>query len=123
MCPQDGIFEIAINAKRGRAFLEGLSFAAFDAGGRLLQDGAGRNLVGITEPASVSIGSNCQVEAGFDSPNISNGKLDVGDAVRQGTNPVIIRFVQSASDLTPLSADIPIDFGPGGRYWIFSQSQ
>jgi hypothetical protein len=110
LCAQDGIFEVVVNAKKGRVFLEGLAFAAFDAGGRLLQDGAGRNMVAVTEPASVSIGSNCQVEAAFDNPNISNGKIDVGDAV-------------SVGDLTPISADLPIDFGAGGRYWIYTQSQ
>jgi hypothetical protein len=123
MCAQDGIFEVVVNAKKGRAFLEGLAFAAFDSGGRLVQNGAGKDLIGVTEPASVSIGSNCQVDASFDSPNISNGKIDVSDAVRQGVSPIVVKFVKSPTDLTPISADIPIDFGAGGRYWIFSQSQ
>jgi hypothetical protein len=123
LCEQDGIFEVALNAKKGKAFIEGLYFAAFDSGGRLLQDGAGKNLVSATYPASQSTGSNCRLSGSFDTPNIDNGKLDVGDAVRAGTNPIIIRFVKSATDMTPISPDITINFGKGGRYWIFAQMQ
>lgn len=124
LCEQQGIYEVILNAKRGRAFAGGLVFGAFDAGGRLLQDGAGKNLIGTTQSdISISIGSNCRVEADFTSPNSSNGKLDVGDAVRAGTNPIIIKFIKSATDFTPLSPDIPVNFGKGGQYWMYIQAQ
>jgi hypothetical protein len=123
MCPQEGIFEVTLNTKKGRAFVEGQWFAAFDMGGRLLQDGAGKDLKSATYPPSQSTGSNCQQSGSFDSPNIDTGKLDVGDAVRQGINPLVIRFIRSETDLTPISPDFVIDFGTGGRYWIFTQSQ
>lgn len=123
ICSQDGIFEIAVSLKRGRDFVEGVWFAAFDAGGTLLQDGAGKPMKSATYPTSQSTGSNCRLSGSFDSPIIDNGKLDVGDAVRQGTNPVIVRFVKSENDMTPISENFQIDFGKGGRYWIYAQMQ
>lgn len=123
ICEQEGIFEVVVNVKKGKAMVEGITFAAFDAGGRLLQDGAGNNLVTATYPVSVSTAGNCKLSGSFENPVINNGKLDVGDAVRAGANRIIIRFVKSAADLTPISPDIPIDFGKGGRYWIYTQQQ
>lgn len=124
LCPQEGIFEVIVNAKKGRAFAGGLVFAAFDTAGNLLKNGAGQDMIAQTESAiSISIGANCRVEATFENPNASNGKIDVGDAVRAGINPIIIRFVRSRSDLTPISPDIRIDFGKGGQYWLYAQSQ
>lgn len=121
MCEQDGIYEVVVSVKQGRALIEGVVFAAFDAGGRLLQDGAGKNLITATYPVSQSTAGNCRLSGSYDSPVINNGKLDVGDAVRAGANPVVVRFVKSQDDLTPLSPDIRIDFGKGGRYWIYTQ--
>lgn len=121
LCAQPGIYEIAFNVKKGKAFAEGTAFAAFDSGGNLLRDGAEKELVSTTYPASQSTGSNCRLSGSFDTPNVDNGKLDVGDAARRGVSPIIIRFVKSPTDLTPISADIPVNFGEGGRYWIFAQ--
>lgn len=123
LCDQEGIFEVALNLKQGRGFPEGIAFAAFDGGGNLLRDGAEKELVSVTYPASQSTGSNCRLSGSFDTPNIDNGKLDVADAVRRGVSPIVIRFVKSPTDMTPISADIPINFGTGGRYWIFAQMQ
>lgn len=124
LCPQDNIYEIAVSVKKDRIPIEGIYFAAFDQGGRLLQDGAGKELVTATYPVSVSTAGNCRLSGSFENPVMNNGKLDVGDAVRQlGTSKVIMRFVKSAADLTPISVDIPIDFGTGGRYWVYTQSQ
>jgi len=122
ICSQDGINEVVVNVKKGRALVEGVFFAAFDAGGRLLQDGAEKNLITSTYPVSVSTAGNCRLSGSFENPVINNGKLDVADVVRRGTNPIIIRFVKSETDLTPISEDIRIDFGTGGRYWIYTQS-
>jgi len=124
LCDQQGIYKIIINAKSGRAFAAGQTFGVFDQGGRLLQDGAGKNMIGVTQgDINVSIGSNCRVESDFTSPNSSNGELDVGDAVRQGNNPVVLRFVKSAEDLTPISDNLLINFGEGGQYWIYTNTQ
>lgn len=124
LCEQQGVYKLIINAKRGKTFAGGLTFAVFDQGGRLLQDGAGKNMIGTTvADINISIGSNCRSEASFESPNSSNGELDVGDAIRAGNNPVIVRFVKSASDLTPISPDISVDFGNGGQFWMYIQAQ
>lgn len=121
LCEQQGIYEIAFNVKKGKAFAEGIAFAAFDGAGNILRDGADKELVSTTYPASQSTGSNCRLSGSFDTPNIDNGKLDVGDVARRGVSPIIIRFVKSPTDFTPISADIPVNFGSGGRYWIFAQ--
>lgn len=123
LCEQEGIFEIAVNAKKGKAPTEGIWFAAFDGGGRLLQDGAGKPLVTATYPVSVSTAGNCKLSGSFENPVINNGKLDVVDAVRAGTSNVVIRFVKSEQDLTAISPDIPVNFGSGGRFWIYAQLQ
>lgn len=123
LCEQDGINEVVVSVKRGKASIEGVFFAAFDLGGHLLQDGAGKNLVTSTYPVSVSTAGNCKLSGSFENPVINNGKLDVVDAVRRGANPIIIRFVKSESDLAPISEDMKIDFGKGGRYWIYTQFQ
>lgn len=124
LCEQQGVYKVIINAKSGRAFAGGQVFAFFDQGGTLLTDGAGKKLIGVTDSAiNVSIGSNCRVESDTTSPNSSNGELDVGDPVRQGINPVVMRFVRSADDLTPTSDNLLINFGSGGQYWVYTNTQ
>ncbi len=124
LCEQQGVYKVIINAKNGRAFMGGATFAFFSQGGALLQDGAGKNLIGVTKSdINVSIGSNCRVEADFVNPNSSNGELDVGDAVRAGNNPIVLRFVKSADDLTPISDNLLINFGQGGQYWVYTNTQ
>jgi hypothetical protein len=124
LCAQEGVYKVIVNAKSGRAFAGGQVFAFFDQGGTLLQDGAGKKLIGVTQTAiNVSIGSNCRVESDPSNPNSSNGELDVGDAVRQGTNPIVMRFVKSADDLTPISDNLLINFGQGGQYWVYTNTQ
>ena len=124
LCEQQGIYKVIINAKNGRAFAGGQTFAFFSQGGALLQDGAGKNMVGVTTgDINVSIGSNCRSEASFESPNSSNGELDVSDAVRAGNNPIVLRFVKSADDLSPISDNLSINFGNGGQYWVYTNTQ
>lgn len=124
LCEQEGIFEVAVSVKRQRESVEGVYFAALDQGGRLLTDGAGKPLVTATYPVSQSTAGNCKLSGSFESPVINNGKLDVTDPVRaESLSTVVIRFVKSETDMTPLSADIPINFGTGGRYWIYTQFQ
>lgn len=123
LCEQEGIYEIAVNAKKGKAPTEGIWFAAFDGGGRLLEDGAGKALVTATYPVSVSTAGNCKLSGSFENPVINNGKLDLVDPMRAGATGVVIRFVKSANDLTAISPDIPVNFGSGGRYWIYAQMQ
>lgn len=124
LCPQDGIYEISVSVKRNRDLIEGVWFAAFDLSGRLLQDGAGKNLITATYPVSVSTAGNCRLSGSYDSPVINNGKLDVVDAVRSaGSSTILVRFVKAQDNLTPISPDIRIDFGQGGRYWIYTQMQ
>ncbi|MCC7162843.1 MAG: hypothetical protein IT331_10155 [Anaerolineae bacterium] len=124
LCDQQGVYKIIINAKNGKTFAGGQTFGVFDQGGRLLQDGAGKNLIGVTQgDINISIGSNCRVESDFVNPNSSNGELDVSDAVRQGNNPLVLRFVKSADDLTPISDNLLINFGEGGQYWIYTNTQ
>lgn len=120
-CPQDGIYEVVIYVKRDgaspRPFAGGLYYGVF-SGGQILRDGAGKNLIGTTDKiGSLSYGANCNVSYDRLHPNQSNGKLDVGDAVRQGTNQMVLRFIRSDTDLTPISADVPLDFSKGGRWW------
>lgn len=122
ICSQDGIFEIVVNAKRNRTPAGGIYFAVFDTSGHLLQNGAGQNLVAVTESEiSISIGSNCLQEADFVNPNSVNGKLDVSDTVRQGNTNLIFRFVKSATDMTGISPDFPVTFGKGGRWFFYVQ--
>ncbi len=121
LCEQEGIYEVAFNLKQGKGFPEGIAFAAFDGAGNLLRDGAEKEMVSVTYPASQSTGSNCRLSGSFDTPNVDNGKLDVADAARRGVSPIIIRFVKSPTDMTPISPDIPVNFGKGGRYWVFAQ--
>ncbi len=124
LCEQQGVYKLILNAKKGRAFAGGLTFGVFSQGGQLLEDGAGKRMIGQTiSDINVSIGSNCRVEADFVNPNSSNGELDVSDVVRMGNNPLIVRFVKSADDLTPISPDISVNFGNGGQYWMYVQAQ
>lgn len=124
LCEQQGVYKVIINAKNGRTLAGGQVFAFFDQGGTLLQDAAGKKLIGVTQgDFNISYGSNCRIEADRTSPNTSNGELDVGDAVRQGANPLVLRFVKSADDLTPVSDNLLINFGQGGQYWIYTNTQ
>jgi hypothetical protein len=124
LCEQQGIYKVIISAKRGNALMAGATFAIFDQGGNLLQDAAGKKLIGVTQgDFNVSIGSNCRAGADRVHPNTSNGELEVGDAVRAGNNPIIIRFVKSADDLTPISENLSMNFGSGGQYWVYANSQ
>lgn len=121
-CPQESIYEIVIYIKKDgaageRKFAGGLYYGVW-TGDQLLKDGAGKNLIGTTgKIGSLSYGSNCN--AAFDRlhPNQSNGKLDVGDVVRRGTTQMVLRFIRSDTDLSPMSADVPIDFSTAGRWW------
>ncbi len=122
LCPQDDIYEIVIYIKKDgaapRPFAGGLYYAVF-AGGQVLKDGAGKALINTSDPAgSLSYGANCNVSYDRLHPNQSNGKLDVGDAVRRGTKQMVFRFIRSATDMTPISADVPIDFSQAGRWWL-----
>ncbi|MBI4675652.1 MAG: hypothetical protein HY741_28745 [Chloroflexi bacterium] len=123
-CAEQGssVFEVVSSVKKGKTWAGGYYMAALDPGGRLLTDGAGKNLIGESQSEfSVSIGSNCRVSADFENPNTSNAKIDVGDAVRQGNTKLLIRFIKSPTDLTPLSPDFAVDFGQSGRWWIYVQ--
>lgn len=121
-CQQDGIYEVMIYIKvdgssGNRPFAGGLYYGAF-SGGQLLKDGAGKDLIGTTDPiGSISYGSNCNASYDRLHPNQSNGKLDVNDVVRRGTTAMALRFIRSPTDLTAMSADVPIDFSQAGRWW------
>lgn len=124
LCKQDGVYKLIISAKSGSSYMADTWFGIFDQGGRLLQDGAGKNLVGITQgDANISIGSNCLAGADRVHPNTSNAELDVGDAIRAGNNPVVLRFIKSADDLTPLSQNILLNFEQGGQYWVYTNTK
>ena len=128
-CQQDGVFEVTIHAvgqklKKTRPWAGGLWVAALDPGGALLVDGAGKPLAAQTqEEGSISYGSNCHNDYDRLHPDTQNGKIDVVDAVKRGTTKMIIRFVKSPTDLTPISPDYPIDFGTSGRWWFFVVAQ
>jgi hypothetical protein len=127
-CPQDGVHEVVIYVKKAgdspRSFAGGLYVGAFVPGGDVLKDGAGKPLVRVTEPqGSISYGTNCQNAYDRLHPDLSNGKIDVVDAVRTGTTQMAIRFVRSATDFTPLSADVPVDFKASGRWWLYFGAQ
>ena len=124
-CDQGDINEIVFNAKKGTKFVEpqSLWFGAFDTSGQLLQNGAGAPLVGAVDAISRGVGNDCNTEFSFQYQNITNGKLDVGDAVHRGVTTLVIRFIRSATDLTPLSPDIQIDFSKPGRYWMYVKEQ
>jgi hypothetical protein len=121
-CQQDGIYEIMIYIKMDgsagkRPFAGGLYYGVF-SGGQLLKDGAGKDLIGTTDPiGSISFGSNCNASYDRLHPNQSNGKLDVIDVVNRGTKVMALRFIRSPSDLTAMSADVNIDFTQAGRWW------
>ncbi len=124
-CAQEGVYEVSLYIKKDgkagkRPFAGGLWVGAFTSSGEVLKDGAGKPLVTQTWPEmSISYGSNCQREYDRTSPDATNGKLDVGDAVRAGTKNMILRFVRSQSDYTPISADVPLDFTRSGRWWMY----
>ena len=124
-CDQDGIYEVTIYAKRvgaagQRPFAGGYYFGAFVPGGGILQDGAGKNLIGVTaDEGSISYGSNCHNEYDRLHPDVNNGKIDVNDAVRRGNTSIAIRFIRSEADFSPLSKDTVVDFSKGGRGWLY----
>jgi hypothetical protein len=127
-CPQEGVDEVVIYARLAsgspRPFAGGLYVGAFDSSGQVLKDGAGKPLVGVTQPQpSTSYGTNCQKPYDRLHPDWTNGKLDVGDAVRAGTTKMIIRFVRSLTDFTPLSQDVAVDFSAPGRWWLYFGAQ
>lgn len=134
-CDQAGSFyEIILYTKipgsPPRPFKAGLSFAVLDTAGNLLRDGAGKPLVGITDDGAMSgqaYGANCMRESSITNPDRFNGKLDVGDVVRASTTDVtmIFRFVKSASDLSPQSANVTITFPKSSarRWWMYFQAR
>lgn len=123
-CPQDGIYEIIVYVKNDgaageRKFSVGLYYAVF-SGGQLLKDGAGHDLIGppTDKKGTESKGANCNAAYDPLHPTLSNGKLDVGDVVRRGTTQMAFHFIRSPTDLTALSADVPLDFSQAGRWWL-----
>lgn len=124
LCDQEGVYKVILNSKNGKSFAAGQVFAIFDQAGNLQTDGAGKKLIGVTQgDFNLSIGSNCRVESDAVHPNSSNGELDVSDIVRRGVNPIVLRFVKSTEDMTPLSENLLINFGKGGQYWVYANTQ
>jgi hypothetical protein len=127
-CPQDSVNEVIIYIRKAqgspRPFAGGLYVGAFVPGGDVLKDGAGKPLVRVTDPKeSVSYGTNCTKAYDRLHPDWTNGKIDVNDAVRMGTTKMAIRFVRSATDFTPLSQDVIVDFSASGRWWLYFGAQ
>ncbi|OQZ00094.1 MAG: hypothetical protein B6D41_00305 [Chloroflexi bacterium UTCFX4] len=119
---QDAYYEIVLHVLNSNAKpVSGLVFAVFSPDNRLLKDGAGREMVSLTNEGVGSVyggsGSNCRAD-GWDKDSF-NGKIDVGDVVRSGQQNLIVRFVRSTNDMFPISSDIKLDFPKPGRWWLF----
>jgi hypothetical protein len=109
------------NGNAPRPFVGGYEMILLNTGGQALKNGAGQPLAFETLPdgqQEASVVGNCRRPASTANPLPYNGKIDAGDAVQGGTTSMILRFVKSTTDLTPLSQDFPLDFSTPGEYWF-----
>ncbi len=129
-CPNASpVYEVIMTAKRlgdpPRPYSVGYWFGAF-SGGVLLKDYAGKDRLAQSDNSQMSgyaYGSNCQRSGDATSVDKFNGKLDLGDVVRGGTKTMVIRFVRSNTDLTPISQGVTINFNQSGAWWLYFGSQ
>ncbi|MGB8646395.1 MAG: hypothetical protein WCF84_14245 [Anaerolineae bacterium] len=127
-CGQGGsVYEIIVYMKmagdKPRAWATGYTFGVFAPDGTWLTDYNKNKLISPptddARQAGTGFGYNCLHGGSFTDLEKYNGKLDVGDAVRAGNKTMILRFVKSSTDPTPLSPDITLDFSQTGRWWLW----
>lgn len=111
MCPAGpGTFEVKgrIYSNALKAYVGGVHIIALDNSGKVIA----RMDSLYPQQLNPEWGVNCR-----ESKNMFNYQLDV--AAGRGNQPITIRIVRSSADLTPISPDVTIQFGPeGGRYYL-----
>ena len=111
MCPAGpGTFEIKgrIYSNAQKAYVGGVHIIALDSSGKIVA----RMDSLYPQQMNPEWGVNCR-----EAKNMFSYQLDV--AAGRGNQPIIVRIVRSASDLTPISPDVAVQFGPeGGRYYL-----
>jgi hypothetical protein len=111
MCPAGpGTFEVKgrIYSNALKAYVGGIHIIALDSTGKVIA----RMDSLYPQQMNPEWGVNCR-----EAKNLFSYQLDV--SAGRGNQPIIVRIVRSATDLTPISPDVAIQFGPeGGRYYL-----
>lgn len=111
MCPAGpGTFEVKgrIYSNAQKAYVGGIHIIALDNSGKVIA----RMDSLYPQQMNPEWGVNCR-----EAKNLFSYQLDV--SAGRGNQPITVRIVRSATDLTPISPDIKIEFGPeGGRYYL-----
>ena len=109
MCPAGpGTYEVKGRIRRNDDYAGGVHVVLLDSTGKIISQ------MNSTpkEYLNPEWGVSC-----FEEKNLFSYQLD-GSAGRMN-QPFTVRITRSASDLTPISPDIKITFGPdGGRYYL-----
>ncbi len=109
MCPAGaGTFEIKGRIRQNNAYVGGIHIIALDSTGKVIA----RMDSLYPEQMNPEWGVNCR-----ESKNLFSYQLDV--SAGRGSQPIIVRIVRSANDLTPLSPDVAVQFDSGGgRFYL-----
>jgi hypothetical protein len=109
MCPAGpGTFEVKGRIMQNNAYVGGIHIIALDSSGKVIAQMDSL----YPEQMNPEWGVNCR-----EAKNLFSYQLDV--SAGRNSQPIIVRIVRSATDLTPISPDVAIQFGPeGGRYYL-----
>jgi hypothetical protein len=109
LCPAGpGTYEIKGRIRRNNEYVGGVHVVALDSTGKIVAQTDSTP----KEYLNPEWGVNCREEK-----NLFSYQLDV--SAGRNNQPIIVRITRSASDLTPISPDIPIRFeADGGRYYL-----
>ncbi len=109
LCPAGpSTYEIKGRIRQNNDYAGGVHVVAIDSTGKIVaqMDSIAK------EYMNLEWGVNCREER-----NLFSYQLDV--SAGRNNQPIVVRITRSASDLTPISPDIPIRFeSDGGRYYL-----
>lgn len=109
ICPAGpGTFEVKGRIQQNGDYVGGVHIVLLDNSGKVVNQ-----MDSIyKEQMNLENGVNCR-----EVRNLFNYQLDA--SAGRANQPLTLRIVKSASDLTPISTDVKLNFPPeGGRYYI-----
>lgn len=102
------VYEIAGRVHDGKAYVGGIHVVLIDKNGKVIAQTDSLYPINLNPESFVSC---------FAKQNINSYKLDASPGWFNG--PLTLRLTRSATDLTPISTDVKINFdSSGGRYYI-----
>lgn len=109
LCPAGpGTYEIKGRIQQNGEYVGGVHVVALDSTGKIITQADSTP----KEYLNPEWGVNCR-----EAKNIFSYQLDV--SAGRGNQPIIVRITRSASDLTPISPDVPVTFdASGGRFYL-----